>query len=60
MTWRVMAKTDDGRVIHLPCNEPRQVLENLIDQRSRGRKVWIENERGEKVDETMFIPKDVS
>ena len=38
MTWyEVKSKTADGSLNHILCYQPRQVFENLEDQRKMGR-----------------------
>src|ERR1700722_2204715 len=40
-----------------PCFEPRQVFENLEDQRKMGREAWVEDAGGKVLDEMTFKPK---
>ncbi len=41
MAWFVKGKASDGTVASILSEEPRQVHENLKDQREKGREVWI-------------------
>ena len=54
MTWFVKGKAPDGTVDSILCDEPRQVYENLKDQREKGREVWIEDTGGRRVEEQVF------
>ena len=54
MTWYVKAKTPDGEVVQIPCDEPNQVIDNLSDQRKRARQVWVEDVNGKQIDEVVF------
>jgi hypothetical protein len=54
MTWFVKSKSSDGTVASILCDEPRQVHENLKDQRERGRESWIEDTGGRRVEEEVF------
>ncbi len=54
MTWFVKGKASDGTIDSILCEEPRQVHENLKDQREKGREVWIEDAGGRRVEEEVF------
>jgi hypothetical protein len=54
MTWFVKGKASDGTVDSILCEEPRQVHENLKDQRGKGREAWIEYTGGRRVEEEVF------
>jgi FPC/CPF motif-containing protein YcgG len=58
MTWYdVKSKTADGSLNHILCYQPRQVFENLEDQRKMGREAWVEDAHGKILDEITFKPK---
>jgi len=57
MTLYVKSETADGSLIRIPCFEPRQVFENLEDQRKMGREAWVEDAGGKVLDEMTFKPK---
>jgi len=42
MTFYVKSEAADGSLDCIPCFKPRQVFENLEDQRKLGRKAWVE------------------
>ena len=39
------------------CYQPRQVFENLEDQRKMGREAWVEDAEGKTLDELTLEPK---
>ena len=43
MTFYVKSEFADGSLNCIPRFEPRQVFENLEDQRKLGRKAWVED-----------------
>ena len=58
MTWYdVKSKTADGSLNHILCYQPRQVFENLEDQRKMGREAWVEDAGRKVLDEMTFKPK---
>ena len=58
MTFYVKSETADGSLDCIPCFKPRQVFENLEDQRKLGRKAWVEDAEGQVLDEMTFKPKE--
>ena len=56
MTFYVKCETADGSLNLIPCFEPRQVFENLEDQRKIGREAWVEDAEGKVLDEMTFKP----
>jgi hypothetical protein len=57
MTFYVKSETADGSLNLTPCFEPRQVFENLEDQRKMGREAWVEDAGRKVLDEMTFKPK---
>jgi hypothetical protein len=57
MTFYVKNETADGSLNLIPCFEPRQVFENLEDQRKMGREAWVEDAGRKVLDEMTFKPK---
>ena len=57
MTFYVKSETADGSLNLIPCFEPRQVFENLEDQRKMGREAWVEDAGRKVLDEMTFKPK---
>jgi hypothetical protein len=51
MAWYVMARRPDWPIFSIRRPEPRQVLENVNEQRSEGCEIWIEDVDGKQVDE---------
>ena len=56
-TFYVKSETADGSHNCIPCCEPRQVFENLEDQRKMGRNAWVEDAEGKVLDEMTFQSK---
>ena len=56
-TFYVKSETADGSLNCIPCLEPRQVFENLEDQRKLGRNAWVEDAEEKVLDEMTFQPK---
>ena len=54
----VKSETADGSLNRISCFEPRQVFENLEDQRKIGRQAWVEDAEGKVLDEMTFKPKE--
>lgn len=56
-TFYVKSETSDGSLNCIPCREPRQVFENLEDQRKLGRNAWVEDAEEKVLDEMTFQRK---
>ncbi len=57
MTWYIKSQTSPPDAVQvILCDTPRQVVETLADQRSKGRMAWIEDIEGRKVEEAVFVP----
>lgn len=54
MAWYVKARDPDGTIHPILCDDAKQVADHFVDQRKRGRKVWIEEVDGKKVAESAF------
>jgi hypothetical protein len=53
MTWIVKAKSaNETFAIH--CDTPAHVRRILDDQRARGRKAWVEDVKGNQVEEAAL------
>lgn len=56
MTWIVVSREPGptGQSWRIVCDTPKSVIENLADQRARGREVLVEDANGRRVDENNF------
>ena len=45
-TFYIKSEIAEGSLNCIPCLNPRQVFENLEDERKMGRKAWVEDAEG--------------
>ena len=55
-TFYVKSEIAEGLLNCIPCLKPRQVFENLEDQRKMGRKAWVEDVEKKILDEMTLQP----